>query len=159
MKSSLFLALALLATAPLAGLDEQGRPADHGFFEAGAVQWKDGPPSLPAGAKFALLEGDPSKEGLFTMRLALPDGFKIPPHWHPAVEHVTVISGEFHLGMGEKFDTSGGGHRLPAGAFAFMPPGMRHFAWTKGDTVLQVHGVGPWQVNYVNPADDPRKKP
>ena len=158
MKSSLFLALALLAGAPLAGLDEQGRPADHGFFEAGDVQWKDGPPSLPAGAKFALLEGNPSQEGLFTMRLWLPDGFKIPPHWHPAVEHITVISGEFHLGMGETFDASKG-NTLPAGAFGFMAPQMRHYAWTKGDTVLQLHGVGPWQVNYVNPADDPRKKP
>ncbi len=92
------------------------------------------------------------------MRLWLPDGFKIQPHWHPAVEHVTVVSGEFNVGMGEKFDTAGG-HALPAGTFAFLAPQMRHFAWAKGDTVLQLHGVGPWQINYVNPADDPRKKP
>jgi hypothetical protein len=158
MKRIPFLVVALLVSLPLAGMDETGKPADHGFFEAGKVQWKDGPPSLPAGAKFALLEGNPSQEGLFTMRLWLPDGFKIPPHWHPAVEHITVISGEFHLGMGETFDLSKG-NALPAGAFGFMAAQMRHYAWTRGDTVLQLHGVGPWQINYVNPADDPRKKP
>lgn len=159
MKSSLFLALAVLICAPLAAADEQAKAADHGFIQAGDIQWKDGPPSLAAGAKFAVLEGDPSKEGLFTMRLRMPDGYKIAPHWHPAVEHVTVVSGQFHLGMGEKFDASAGGHTLPAGAFAFMPAGMRHFAWTKGETVVQVHGMGPWQINYINAADDPRKKP
>jgi quercetin dioxygenase-like cupin family protein len=95
-------------------------------------------------------------EGPFTLRLQLPDGFSIPPHWHPAVEHVTVISGTFNLSMGEKFDKSGG-RALSAGAFAFMPPGMRHFAWTTGETVIQLHGTGPWKINYVNPADDPRK--
>jgi len=88
--------------------------------------------------------------------LQLPDGFSIPPHWHPAVEHVTVISGTFNLGMGEKFDKSGG-RALSAGAFAFMPPGMRHVAWTTGETVIQLHGTGPWKINYVNPADDPLK--
>ena len=71
-------------------------------------------------------------------------------------EHVTVISGTFNLGMGEKVDKSGG-RALSAGAFAFMPPGMRHFAWTTGETVIQLHGTGPWKINYVNPADDPRK--
>jgi quercetin dioxygenase-like cupin family protein len=158
MKRILFFAVALLVSLPLAASGEEGQPAGHGFFQADQVQWMDGPPSLPAGAKFALLEGNPSKEGLFTMRLWLPDGFKISPHWHPAVEHVTVVSGEFNIGSGETFDASQG-NRLPAGAFAFMPAQMRHFAWAKGDTVLQLHGVGPWQINYVNPADDPRKKP
>ncbi|MGH9966796.1 MAG: cupin domain-containing protein [Pyrinomonadaceae bacterium] len=103
------------------------------------------------------MEGDPTQEGPFTMRLRLPDAFNIQPHWHPAVEHVTVISGNFNLGMGEKFDTSGG-RALPAGSFAFMPSGMRHFAWTKGETLIQLHGMGPWQINYVNPGDDPRNK-
>jgi quercetin dioxygenase-like cupin family protein len=103
------------------------------------------------------LEGNPAQEGPFTMRLQVPDGYSIPPHWHPAVEHVTVISGTFNLGTGEKFDKSQT-RALPAGSFAFMQPGMRHFAWAKGETVIQVHGMGPWKLNYVNAADDPRNK-
>jgi len=158
MSKKLSLAIALLLLSSLAAFAQEAKPADHGIFPPGDIQWKAGPPSLAPGAKFAVLEGDPSKEGLFTMRLWLPDGFKIQPHWHPAVEHITVVSGEFHVGMGEKFDSSAG-HTLPAGTFAFLGPDMRHFAWAKGDTVLQLHGVGPWQINYVNPADDPRKKP
>jgi quercetin dioxygenase-like cupin family protein len=131
---------------------------DHGFLTKDDMEWVDGPASLPAGTKAALLEGNPSKEGPFTMRLQLPDGFTIQPHWHPGVEHVTVISGTFNLGMGDKFDKTQG-RALAAGSFAFMPPGMRHFAWATGETVVQLHGNGPWQINYVNPADDPRKKP
>jgi hypothetical protein len=155
-KVTVVIALLLLSSLPV--FAQEAKPADHGIFPPGDIEWKTGPPSLAPGAKFAVLEGDPSKEGLFTMRLWLPDGFKIQPHWHPAVEHVTVVSGEFNVGMGEKFDAAAG-HKLPAGTFAFLAPQMRHFAWAKGDTVLQLHGVGPWQINYVNPADDPRKKP
>lgn len=133
------------------------QPSDHGFFQTADMKWVDGPASLPKGAKVALLEGNPTQDGPFTMRLQLPDGFKIPPHWHPAVEHVTVISGTLNLGMGEKFDTSSG-RALKAGSFAFMPRGMKHFAWTNGETLIQVHGIGPWKITYVNSADDPRNK-
>jgi quercetin dioxygenase-like cupin family protein len=121
------------------------------------IAWKDGPPSLPAGANIAVLEGDPAVEGAFTMRLKLPDGFKIMPHTHPKVEHVTVISGTFNLGMGDKFDQAGG-REMPAGTFGYWPAGMKHFAWAKGETVIQLHGIGPWAINYVNPADDPRNQ-
>ena len=121
------------------------------------LQWRDGPASLPAGARFVVLEGDPAKEGLFTMRLRLPDGYRIPPHYHSGVEHVTVVSGTFHVGMGDKFDRSVA-KAMPAGTFGHWPPPMRHFAWAQGDTILQLHGIGPWTVTYVNAADDPRKK-
>ena len=131
--------------------------SDHGFLTKEEMKWVAAPASLPAGAKVALLEGDPTKEGPFTLRLQFPDGYSIQPHSHPAIEHVTVISGTLNFGMGEKFDKSGG-RALSAGSFAFMPPGMRHFAWTTGETVIQLHGMGPWQINYVNPADDPRNK-
>lgn len=77
------------------------KKAEMNLYPTAEIQWKDGPASLPAGAKLAVLEGDPSKEGFFTMRLWLPDGFKIPPHWHPKVEHVTVISGTFNIGTGD----------------------------------------------------------
>jgi quercetin dioxygenase-like cupin family protein len=130
---------------------------DHGFFAANEVKWGAGPPSLPSGAKAAVLEGDPTKAGLFTMRLSLPDGYQIKPHTHPAFEHITVISGTFNLGMGEKFDTTKG-KALETGAFAYLAPKTNHYAWSKGETVIQLHGEGPWQINYLNPADDPRKK-
>ena len=105
----------------------------------------------------ATLEGDPTKEGIFTMRLSVPAGYTIPPHWHAAFEHVTVISGAFSIGMGDTFDKAKL-KAIPAGGFGFMPPGMRHFAWAENPTVVQLHGMGPWQIYYVNSADDPRAK-
>jgi hypothetical protein len=130
--------------------------AGHGVFAPEQIQWQDGPPSLPAGAKFAILEGDPAKPGYFAMRLQLPDGYQIPPHWHPNVERLTVISGTFNLGMGERFDRSGT-QTMPIGTYAFMPPHMEHFAWVNGPTVVQLTTIGPWEINYINPSDDPRQ--
>jgi quercetin dioxygenase-like cupin family protein len=134
----------------------QGTQAGMHLYPAAEIVWKDGPPSLPAGAKFAVLEGDPSQEGFFTMRVRLPDGFKIPPHWHSKVEHVTVISGTFNVGVGERFDQTAT-RAMPAGTFGHWPPEMRHFVWAKGETVVQFHGIGPWTITYVNASDDPRK--
>ena len=130
---------------------------DHIMVKPENVKWLDGPPSLPKGAKFSVIEGDPKVAGLFTMRLWFPAGFKIPAHWHPADEHVTVIAGNFFMGLGDKFDTEKL-QALPAGSFAVMLTGTKHFAMTKEETVIQLHGVGPWGINYVNPDDDPRKK-
>lgn len=140
----------------MSGHDEK-KPAaeDMRLSSPTSIVWKDGPASLPAGAKMAVLEGDPGKEGFFTMRLWLPDGFRISPHSHPKVEHVTVIKGTFNFGMGEKFDQTAT-RELPEGSFGFWPAGMRHFAWAKGETILQLHGIGPWMITYVNASDDPR---
>ena len=149
---ALSLALGSVYAASQAG---GGRDSMH-LYQPDALQWKDGPPSLPAGARMAVLEGDPSKEGLFTMRLQLPDGFRIPPHFHGAVEHITVLSGTFNIGMGDRFDEKATTAMGP-GAFGYWPAGMRHFVWTKGVTTLQLHGIGPWTITYVNPSDDPRK--
>jgi quercetin dioxygenase-like cupin family protein len=93
----------------------------------------------------------------FTFRLKLPADYKIPAHWHPAIEHVTVISGTFHMGTGDKLDMAKT-KALSAGSVAIMQPKTNHFGWTKDETVVQVHGVGPWGITYVDPADDPRKK-
>lgn len=133
--------------------DGSGMPA---VFTPAEAQWKDGPPSLPPGAKLAVLEGDPSKDGFFTMRLKLPDGYRIPPHIHPKTERLTVISGTFRLGMGEKFDEKAL-RAMPAGTCGFWPAGMKHFVQVQGETVVQLHGIGPWQITYLNPADDPRR--
>ena len=120
------------------------------------VAWKPAPASLPAGAKAAVLEGNPKEGGPFTMRINLPDGYRIPPHYHPAAERVTVIKGTFQLGMGDKFDSSAL-KSFPAGSYLSMKPETRHFARAKGSTVVQINGVGPWKLVYVDPADDPSK--
>ena len=132
-----------------------GADGDPTIYSPTEIKWKDGPDFLPAGAKFAVLEGDPTKEGPFVIRIIFPAGFKIQPHSHPKIERVTVLSGTLNLGMGEKFDQSAT-RELPAGTYGFWPAGMRHFAWVKNKTTVQLHGIGPWIFTYVNPADDPR---
>ena len=126
------------------------------LFAPDDIKWLDGPPSLPKGASSAVLEGDPTKKGPFVFRVKAPNGYRIPPHTHPKTERVTVISGTFHIGMGDKFDENAV-QAMPAGTYGHWPPGMTHFVWVKGETVVQFHGEGPWTINYVNPADDPRK--
>lgn len=121
------------------------------------VKWQNGPPSLAKGSQIAVLEGDPNKEGPFVFRLILPDGFRVAPHTHPKTERVTVIAGTLNIGMGEKFDAKAT-TAMPAGAFGTWEANMEHFAWVKGETIIQLHGMGPWTINYLNPADDPRKQ-
>jgi len=127
------------------------------LFVPGDIEWKAGPDSLAPGAKVAILEGDPAAEGFFTMRVMLPDGYRVAPHWHPKTERLTIISGTLNLGTGDRFDAAAT-RALPAGTYSSMPPKMTHFAWTTGETVLQLSSIGPWQVIYVDPADDPRSK-
>lgn len=121
------------------------------------ITWGPAPAILPAGAKLAVLEGDPTKPGRYTMRLSMPANYRIPPHFHKSWEHVTVLEGSFNVGMGDTFDESGG-TTLHAGSFGALPPGMRHFAWTTGAAVIQLHGEGPWGLIYVNKTDDPTHK-
>ena len=126
------------------------------IYPLAETKWQDGPPSLPKGAKFAVLEGDPSKPGPFVFRVKLPDGYRIAPHMHPMPERITVLSGTFNIGMGDKFDETKG-RSMPAGTYGQWPAGMKHFVWAKGETVIQFHGTGPWSIQYVNAEDDPRK--
>jgi quercetin dioxygenase-like cupin family protein len=127
----------------------------HVLLNMADVQWTEAPPSLPPGAQFAVLQGNPAKVGVYTVRLKVPSGYKIPPHTHPTTENVSVISGTMSFGMGGTFDDSKG-TQITAGGFASMPAHMQHYAWSTGDTVLQVHGQGPFRIDYVNPTDDPR---
>ncbi|HZF40159.1 MAG TPA: cupin domain-containing protein [Blastocatellia bacterium] len=129
----------------------------HTMLTPGDFKWGPAPPALPAGAQMAVLSGDPSKAGPFTVRAKFPDGYKIPPHWHPTDENVTVLEGTFMMGTGEKFDEAAA-HEMPVGSFVRMPKGTRHYAMAKGETVVQVHAEGPFVVTYVNPNDDPRKQ-
>jgi quercetin dioxygenase-like cupin family protein len=153
-------ALALFAMAVSFG---HGKPpadkhtADFAIYRPAQLKWMDGPASLPPGAKVAMLEGHASKEGPFVMRVKLPDGYRIPPHTHPKTERLTVISGTFCIGMGDKFDQKAG-EEMPAGTFGYWGAGMKHFVWAKGETIVQLHGMGPWSIQYLDPKDDPRNK-
>lgn len=129
----------------------------HKIFTPQSMKWSSGPNSLPKGAQITLLEGDPSKAGPFTLRLKFPANYRIPPHWHPSIEHLTIISGNLYLGMGDKFDVKEA-KQLSPGSFGFMPPHINHFAFTRTPTIVQLHGEGPWGITYINPQDDPRNR-
>lgn len=160
LASALVLANALaLALSPLVWGDHDKAMeggAMHVIVVPDDIKWVDGPPGLPPGGKFAILEGDPSKPAPFTIRGKMPAGYRIPAHWHPTDERVTVLSGSLYMGAGDALDVTKG-KKLPPGGFALMPARMRHFAWTDEETILQVNGIGPWAINYVNPLDDPAK--
>jgi quercetin dioxygenase-like cupin family protein len=148
------LTLGLLAVAaPIAFGQHAG---GHLMVTPSDLKW--GPvASLPAGAQIAIIQGPMNEAKPFTIRLKLPANFRLPAHSHPAIEHVTVISGTFNMGTGDKLDNTKTTALLP-GSVAIMQIGTNHFAWTSEETIVQLHGVGPWDVKYVNPADDPRKK-
>lgn len=121
------------------------------------IQWAAAPPSLPPGAKIAVLDGDPAKPGPFTMRLKVPNGYKVMPHWHPTAEQLTVLSGNFVVGTGDKWNDKTM-MALGPGSFMTMDAKNRHYAISRGETVVQVSSTGPFVVNYVDPNDDPSKK-
>lgn len=126
----------------------------HTVVPGDAISWGDAPPSLPAGAQAAVLLGSPMEEGPFVLRLKFPSGFTVPPHHHSKDEFVTVIKGTFAMGAGETLDPAA--KPLPSGSFVHLPAGMAHYAIAKDETVVQINGVGPFDITYVDPADDPR---
>jgi len=128
----------------------------HVALNPSDMQWMDTPPTLARGAQMAVLFGDPSKTGLFILRVKAGDGYRIANHWHPTDEHISVISGTFLVSAGDETDVSKE-MSLSAGGFTTMPARMHHAAKFGGDTEIEVSGMGPFQINYVNPADDPSK--
>ncbi|MGA8273938.1 MAG: cupin domain-containing protein [Candidatus Sulfotelmatobacter sp.] len=127
-------------------------------FTPDAIPYGPAPAFVAAGAQLAVLEGNPAAAtGDYTIRLKMPDGYRIAPHWHPKRENVTVITGTFKVGMGDRFDESRMGD-FAAGSFAYLDPDMHHYAMASGEVVVQVHGASPLQFNYVNPNDDPSRK-
>lgn len=143
--------LAALASTGIALAQDQGAPAPYLPEQA---EWAPAPPVLPAGAEIAVLSGNPFGDGWYALRLKLPASYEVPAHTHSGDELITVISGEFNIGHGtalERSDTT----RLTAGGFVEVPAGHPHFAWTSADTVLQIHGPGPFDITYINPADNP----
>jgi ketosteroid isomerase-like protein/quercetin dioxygenase-like cupin family protein len=131
--------------------------AQHVMVSPPAIQWGDAPPSLPPGAKMAVVSGDPTQAVPFVVRAQMPAGYRVPPHWHPTDEHVTVLAGTVALGMGEQFDQSAM-KDVSSGGYFVAPAEMRHFFMTKTAATIQVHGMGPFAVNYVSPTDDPRQQ-
>jgi ChrR-like protein with cupin domain len=161
MRRNILVAVGAMAALPLALVStvtgQSAAPAPvHVMVTDAEIVWKDSP-GLNPGGKIAVVSGNPASAGPFTIRLHLPAGYKVAPHWHPTDEHVTVLSGTFAMGMGEVYDESQM-KDLAAGGYTAMPAEMRHFGLAKTTTVVQVHGTGPFASNYVNPADDPRRR-
>jgi quercetin dioxygenase-like cupin family protein len=147
-------AIAVAAALPATAIAQHGAHA-HTFATAKDLKWND-TPALP-GAKLAVIEGPLNEAKPFTMRIRFPANYKIAPHYHTAIEHVTVISGEFVMAVGEKAG-QGQETRLQPGDVAIMQPKTPHYAYTTKPTEVQVHGVGPWTLTFVDPKDDPRKQ-
>ena len=159
--SSSILVVALLAAAPSARGADAKKPGAHArphavSINAADIKWGDAPPQFPKGGQLAVLHGDPSKKGPFTLRFKVPDGYRIAPHWHTQDEQLTVVSGTFVLHMGDTMDAPA--HELGPGAYHFLPGKAHHAAEAKGEVVVQVHGVGPFDIHYLNPADNPNPK-
>jgi quercetin dioxygenase-like cupin family protein len=152
VRITLIAAMLLVGLVPIAAIAAD----DHVAVSADQLKWGPAPPAFPKGAQMAVLAGNPAADGLYVYRLKLPAGYKVPPHFHPFDENVTVISGTFNIGTGATFDEKNG-QALTTGGFLHMPKGMRHFAWFTKETIIQVHGMGPQGITYVNPADDPRR--
>ena len=150
------IAAAVLVCAAAPGAFAQTAAADHTMVTPNDLKWQN-MAAMPCGAQMAVIEGPMNEAKPFVFRVKFPANCKIAPHHHPAVEHVTVISGAFGMGTGDVVDPAKG-TKLPAGSVAVMQPKTHHFAWTTEESIVQVHGVGPWGITYVNPADDPTKK-
>jgi quercetin dioxygenase-like cupin family protein len=155
---SIVIALTLgTASIPGTGVQAQAGETHHTVVRGDELTWGPAPPSLPPGAQAAVLLGSPAKEGPFVLRLKFPAGFVVPPHRHSKDEFVTVISGQFAVAAGEKLDRAAT-KPLPTGSFVHLPAGMPHYAWVDGEAIVQINGVGPFDVKYVDPEDDPRNK-
>ena len=155
-----FLTIAVLAVATSAvsmSLRVLAAEAHHTAVSGDALKWGPAPPSLPPSAQAAILLGSPAKEGPFVIRLKFPAGYVVPPHRHSKDEFVTVMSGKFTAAHGEKVDRASLNF-LPPGSFIHLPAGMPHYAVADVESVVQINGVGPFDVIYVDPQDDPRKK-
>lgn len=168
-RSKYMKAINLIALAALIGFSSAGFLAAHDkhsqinqdkakaiFLSPSDVKWRNGPNTLPPGLQMAIIEGNPQEEGPFTVRFKIPANYTLAPHTNPGVSHVTVLSGKMNIGTGEKFNQDNA-KSLNAGSFIVVQPGTPNYSWTDGqETVLQVHGIGPWDTQYLNPQDDPR---
>lgn len=142
---------AVFAASPAQPMDEQI------FINSRDIKWGAAPPTLPKGAKLTVLYGDPGKPGPFTMRLATPANYKIAAHWHTQAENLTIISGTLYIGMGDKL-VAKQARALKAGGYHYLPAKQHHYAFSRAPTVIQISGDGPFDINYLDPKDDPSPK-
>jgi hypothetical protein len=149
-------AAAATAAAPAKPAAKPGANDPISYKGDAELTWGDGPANIPPGAKIAVLFGNPGGKGPFAVRIKMPAGYTIMPHWHPTDENLTVLSGEFMMGMGDKVDEASM-MSLPVGGFGHMPAKHHHYAKAKVDTVIELHALAPFALTYVNPADDPSK--
>ena len=159
-KYSIGVALAplLMISLCFAQTTTEQKDPGHVMLTPKQIKWQAAPASLPAGAQMAVLDGDPSQSGVsYTIGLKMPNGYRMPPHWHPSDASVIVVQGVFGMGLGEKFDSTRG-RELKPGSYMRVSKEVRHYEWTKGETIIYVSGLGPLDTTYVNPADDPRQK-
>ncbi len=148
---------AMIAMPALAPQCSESAPAAMTVVESPMqVTFGPVPPQFMPGAQLAVLAGDPTKAGPYTIRLKMPAGYKVSPHWHPANVNVTVLTGTMGFGMGDKLDEHGG-KLIQPGGFVVETKGMHHYVWAVGPTLIQAHGEGPLVINYINPSDDPSK--
>ncbi|HEX5489621.1 MAG TPA: cupin domain-containing protein [Rhodanobacteraceae bacterium] len=148
--------LGILVTANAA--QPPAMEADHTALSPGDLKWMPAPPVLPKGVQMAVLSGNPSAEGFTIVRLKIPAHTTFAPHWHPTAESFTVLQGSLHFGMGDKVDKSAA-KMLPTMGFASMPATHHHYVYTEGEgAVIDLSFYGPFQIHYVNPADDPSKQ-
>ncbi len=155
---TIVLAVLLCVTGVLVTVAAQTASSEKHTFTPDSIPYGPPPAFVAPGAQLAVLEGNPgASTGDYTVRLKMPSGYRIAPHWHPLRENVTVLSGTLKVGMGDTFDESKMG-AFPAGSFAFLDPNMHHYVMASGEVVVQVHGAAPLQFNYINPDDDPSHK-
>ena len=160
MQTRYRLGTLLLSSAVIVGLSTvaaaAGNPAaDQVLINAKSIKWSAAPPALPKGAQVAVLHGDPNKDGEYVMRVKMPPRYKMPFHWHSKTEHVTVISGALFVASQETYDKRIA-HPVKQGGFLYVPARAQQFAFTKGATVIEIHGEGPYDIKYTNPSDDPQ---
>jgi uncharacterized RmlC-like cupin family protein len=159
----MWLILALVLAVPVIAIAQDAAApatpaASHVAFTPAELKWGPAPPGVPTAATATVLAGNPGEAGMFTLRLKMPANTKVMPHFHATDENITVISGNFQVGMGDNFDVKSM-KALPAGGFVVMPAQMHHYAMAKTAVVVQIHGMGPFAITYVNPSDDPRNAP
>lgn len=154
MKAIVSVAALLVLGIP-SGASAQQHHDHHATVQLEDLKWS-APAAYAKGAQLAVLKGDPTKEGQYVVRLKVPAGFVIGSHTHPNDENVTVISGTFNIGTGDKLDKTKGS-LIKTGGYSYVAKGMTHYAWFTEDTVLQLHGMGPQGITYVDPKDDPRR--
>ncbi len=149
-------ALALGACAAIITLAFAQDPGEHRTVMPDDLKWAKFP-ALPPGAKIGPIEGSMAHAMPFTVRFKLPKDYEVPAHSHPVVQRITVLSGTLHIGRGDKFDRSKT-KSMPPGAISIVRPGTNYFVWTTEEVIVQVHGVGPWDIAYIDPLEDPRRK-